>query len=124
VIYYGTVNEEAWERVEEFRIGKINHLPIEISIEETNNEERGKRRAKEEQKMVTIKIWDEQGVEEYRRRLEKVRFEEQDVEKMAVELEEVIEKATTKKEILIRGGKGTGKKMYFLNIFLELLFYI
>jgi uncharacterized protein YjcR len=74
--------------------------------------------------MVTIKIWDEQGVEEYRRRLEKVRFEEQDVEKMAVELEEVIEKATTKKEILIRGGKGTGKKMYFLNIFLELLFYI
>jgi hypothetical protein len=67
--------------------------------------------------MVTIKIWDEQGVEEYRRRLEKVRFEEQDVEKMAVELEEVIEKATTKKEILIRGGKGTGKKMYFFKYF-------
>jgi hypothetical protein len=124
VIYYGIVNEEAWERVEEFRTEKINHLPLEISIEETNNEERGKRRAKEEQKKVTIKIWDEQGVEEYRRRLEKVRFEEQDVEKMAVELEEVIEKATTKKEILIRGGKGTGKKMYFLIIFLELLFYI
>jgi hypothetical protein len=55
-----------------------------------------KGRTKERQK-VTIKIWDEQGVKEYRRRLQKVRFEEQDVEKMAVELKEVIEKATTKK---------------------------
>jgi hypothetical protein len=34
---------------------------------------------------VTIKIWDDQGVEEDRRRLEKARFEKQ-VEKMAVEL--------------------------------------
>jgi hypothetical protein len=76
VINYGIVNEEVWERVEEFRIGKINHLPLEISIEETNNEARGKRRAKEEQKKVTIKIWDEQGVEEHGRRLEKVRIEE------------------------------------------------
>jgi hypothetical protein len=68
VIDYGIVNEEAWERVEEFRIGKrvesADDLPLEISIEETNHEERGKGRAKEEQKRVTIKIWDDQGVEE------------------------------------------------------------
>jgi hypothetical protein len=67
VIDYGIVNEEAWERVEEFRIGKrveSDDLPLEISIEETNHEERGKGRAKEEQKRVTIKIWDDQGVEE------------------------------------------------------------
>jgi hypothetical protein len=37
---------------------------------------RRKGRAKEEQKKVTIKIWDDQGVEEYRRRLEKAIFEE------------------------------------------------
>jgi hypothetical protein len=44
------------------------------------------------------------------RRLGKVRFEEQDVEKMAVELKEVIEKATPKKKIIVKGAKGTGKK--------------
>jgi hypothetical protein len=44
------------------------------------------------QRKVTIKIWDDQGVEEDRRRLEKARFEEQEVEKMAVELKEVMKK--------------------------------
>ncbi|KAJ3633620.1 hypothetical protein MTP99_010558 [Tenebrio molitor] len=70
VIDYGIVYEEAWKRVEEFRTGErveSDHLPLEISIEETNYEERGKGRAKEEQKKVTIKIWDEQGLEKYRR---------------------------------------------------------
>jgi hypothetical protein len=43
---------------------------------------------------MTIKVWDEQGVKEYRRRLEKATFEEQEVEKMAAELKEVVEKAT------------------------------
>jgi hypothetical protein len=56
------------------------------------------------------KISDDQGVEEYRRRLEKARFEEQEVEKMTVERKEVIEKATTKKEVLVKGAKGTRKK--------------
>jgi hypothetical protein len=36
---------------------------------------------------------------------------------MAVELKEVIEKATTKKELLIRGVKGTGNKMFFNYFF-------
>jgi adenylosuccinate synthase len=57
------------------------------------------------------KISDDQGVEEYRRRLEKARFEEQEIEKMTVELKELIEKATTKKEeVLVKGAKGTRKK--------------
>jgi hypothetical protein len=59
---------------------------------------------------VIIKIWDEQGVEQYRRRLEKARFEEQHVEKMVVELKEAIEKATTKKEIIVKEAKGVGRK--------------
>jgi hypothetical protein len=42
----------------------------------------GKGRAKEEQKNVIIKIWYDQGEEEYRWRLEKARFEEQEVKKM------------------------------------------
>jgi hypothetical protein len=59
---------------------------------------------------VKIKIWDEQGVEECRRRLEKVRFEEEDVEQIAGELKEVIEKATRKMKIIVKGTKGAGKK--------------
>jgi hypothetical protein len=53
---------------------------VEISIEGTNHEEKGKGRAKEEQRKGTIKIWDDQGVEEDRRRQEKARCEEQEVE--------------------------------------------
>jgi hypothetical protein len=58
VIDYGIVNQEAWERVEEFRIGgrvESDHLPLEISIE-ANNEERGKGRETGEQKKVVMKI--------------------------------------------------------------------
>jgi hypothetical protein len=69
-----------------------DHLPLEISIEGTNHKEKEKGRAKEVQREVTIKIWDDQGVEEDRRRLEKARFEEKEVEKMAVELKEVMKK--------------------------------
>jgi hypothetical protein len=100
VIDYGIVNEEAWERVEEFRIGErveSDHLPLEISIEGTNHEERGKGRAKEKQRKVTIKIWDDQGVKQ------------QEVEQMAVELKEVIEKATIKKEVIVKGAKNKKK---------------
>jgi uncharacterized protein YfdQ (DUF2303 family) len=40
----------------------------------------------------------------------KLNNDEQDVEKMAAELKEVIEKATTKKKVTVRGTKGTGKE--------------
>ncbi|KAJ3632437.1 hypothetical protein MTP99_009448 [Tenebrio molitor] len=103
----------AWGRVEGFKVGEradSHHLPLEITIEGTNHEEKGKGEAREEQKKVTIKVWDEQGVKEYRRRLEEATFEEQEVEKMAAELKEVIEKATTKKEVTVRGSKGVGRK--------------
>jgi hypothetical protein len=45
VIDYAIVNEAAWERVEEFKVGKrvdYDHLPLEITIEGTNQEEKGK----------------------------------------------------------------------------------
>jgi hypothetical protein len=70
------------------------HLPLEITLEGTNHEEKGKGGAREEQKKVTIKVWDEQGVEEYKRKLEEATFEEQEVEKVVAELKKVIEKAT------------------------------
>ncbi|KAH0812146.1 hypothetical protein GEV33_010644 [Tenebrio molitor] len=48
--------------------------------------------------------------ENQERRLEKARFEEQHVEKVVVELKEAIEKATTKKEIIVKEAKGVGRK--------------
>jgi hypothetical protein len=59
----------------------------------------------EQQKRVTIKLWDDQRVEDCRRRLEKDRFEEQEVEKMA----EVTEQRQ-KKDVIVNGAKGTRKK--------------
>jgi hypothetical protein len=40
----------------------------------------------------------------------KLNDEEQNVEKIAAELKKVIEKATTKKKVTVRGTKGAGKK--------------
>jgi hypothetical protein len=48
-------------------------------------------------------------MKEYRR-IEEATFEEQVVEKMAAELKEVIERATTRKKVTVKGSKGTGRK--------------
>jgi endonuclease/exonuclease/phosphatase family metal-dependent hydrolase len=61
---YAIVNEAAWERVEKFKVGErvdSDHLPLEITIQGTNYEEKGKGEAMEKQKKATIKVWDEQG---------------------------------------------------------------
>jgi hypothetical protein len=45
VIDYGTVNEEAWERVEEFRIGErveLDHLEIALGKRRGGKEQRRK----------------------------------------------------------------------------------
>jgi hypothetical protein len=62
---------------------------------------------------VTIKIWDDKGVEQDRRR--QARFEEQELEKMAVELKEVIEKAAIKKEVIVKRAKGPRRKNEWWN---------
>ncbi|KAH0821572.1 hypothetical protein GEV33_001219 [Tenebrio molitor] len=113
VIDYAIVNEAAWERVKEFKVGErvdSDHLPLEITIEGTNQEEKEKGEMREEEKKVIVKVWSEHGVREYRRRLEEATFKEQEIEKMVAELKEVIEKATKKKEVIVRGAKGAGKK--------------
>jgi hypothetical protein len=68
-------------------------------------------------KKTKTTLWFEgQGVEEYRRRLEIDRFEEPEVEKIAAQLKEVIEKATTKQEIIVKGVKGKGRKNEWWDI--------
>jgi hypothetical protein len=113
VIDYAIVNEAAWERAKEFKVGErvdSDHLPLEITIEGTNQEEKEKGEMREEEKKVVVKVWSEHGVKEYRRRLEEATFKEQEIEKMVTELKEVIKKATKKKEVIVRGAKGAGKK--------------
>jgi imidazolonepropionase-like amidohydrolase len=79
----------ARERVKEFKVGEdSDHLPLEITIEGTKQEEKEKGGTREEEKKVIVKVWDEQGVKEYRRRLEEATFKEQEIEKMVAELKE------------------------------------
>jgi hypothetical protein len=55
---------------EKFKVGErvdSDHLPLEITIEGTNQEEKEKGGTREEEKKVIVKVWDEQGVKEYRR---------------------------------------------------------
>jgi hypothetical protein len=84
VIDYAIVNEAAWERVKELKVGErvdSDHLPLKIIIEGKNQEEKEKGGTREEEKKVTVKVWDEQGVKEYRRRLEEATFKEQEIVK-------------------------------------------
>ncbi|KAH0814053.1 hypothetical protein GEV33_008739 [Tenebrio molitor] len=53
VIDYAIVNEAAWERVKEFKVGErvdFDHLPLEITIEGSNQEEKEKGEMREEEK--------------------------------------------------------------------------
>jgi hypothetical protein len=101
-------------RIHNSRKSRVGPSPAKNKYRRNEPCRKGKRKskggAKEEQKKVTIKIWDDQGVEKYRRKLEKAIFKDQEVEKMAVELTQGIEKATTKKEVIVNGAKGTRKK--------------
>jgi Fic family protein len=71
----------AWERVKKFKVGErvdSDHLPLEITIEGTKQEEKEKGGTREEEKKVIVKVWDEQGAT----------FKEQEIEKMVAELKE------------------------------------
>jgi hypothetical protein len=67
VIDYAIVNEAAWERVKEFKVGErvdSDHLPLEITIQGTNQEEKEKGGTREEEKKVIVKVWSKHGVKE------------------------------------------------------------
>jgi hypothetical protein len=59
---------------------------------------------------VTIKVWDEQGVEEYKRRLEKVTFEEDDVGKYGDRAEGSDRESDDEKGGDSKGAKRAGSK--------------
>jgi hypothetical protein len=76
-------------RIQNRRESRVGPFPVGNKYR--RNEPGGKRERKSKRGATEgeNKIWDDQGVEEHRRRLEKARFVEQEVEKMAVELKEV-----------------------------------
>jgi hypothetical protein len=64
VIDYAIVNEAAWERVKEFKVGErgdSDHLPLEITIEGTNQEEKEKGGMREERESDEEKGGDSKG---------------------------------------------------------------
>ncbi|KAJ3666793.1 hypothetical protein Zmor_002224 [Zophobas morio] len=73
IIDHGIVNEEAWEEIESFKVGErveSDHMPLEIKIK-GKEQEYEKQERRHERKELEKRIWDEEGIQRYRSRLEK-----------------------------------------------------
>ncbi|KAH0821274.1 hypothetical protein GEV33_001517 [Tenebrio molitor] len=91
VIDYVMVNEEAWDKIEEFKVGErveSDHMPLE-------------------------NIWTEEGKEKYRARLREAKYEEGEINEKVRELSENVKNATEKKEIEIREKMGLWKNEWW-----------
>ncbi|KAJ3656352.1 hypothetical protein Zmor_015436 [Zophobas morio] len=111
IIDYGIVNEEAWEEIESFKVGErveSDHMPLEIKIK-GKEQEYEKQERRNERKEIEKRIWDEEGIQRYRSRLEKKKFEvKEDIEAMIAELSNLIVEATEKRKIYIWQGRNNG----------------
>ncbi|KAJ3666595.1 hypothetical protein Zmor_002032 [Zophobas morio] len=77
IIDYGIVKEEAWEEIESFKVGErveSDHMPLEMKIK-GNEQEYEKQERRHERKELEKRIWDDEGIQRYRSRLEKKKFE-------------------------------------------------
>lgn len=107
VIDYVVVNEDAWAEIEDFRVEErveSDHMPlvVEIKGEETKKEEETERKTERA-------VWTEIGIRNYRRRIEGMVFDAEEVNEKVKELREKIATATEKCEIKIRKGRGMGR---------------
>ncbi|XP_018405647.1 PREDICTED: golgin subfamily A member 6-like protein 6 [Cyphomyrmex costatus] len=91
VIDYGIVNWEAWQRVKRFEVGcrvESDHQPIIFELE--NYVERREENKKEE---GTVQDWSEEGIKEFKKRIEGAVWKEERVIKEWEELEGELNKA-------------------------------
>jgi hypothetical protein len=68
VIDYVMVNEEAWDKIEEFKVGErveSDHMPLEVRTKGREKE----RSMKDVKRKIVKNIWTEEGKEKYRARL-------------------------------------------------------
>ncbi|KAH0818251.1 hypothetical protein GEV33_004540 [Tenebrio molitor] len=112
VIDYVMVNEEAWDKIEEFKVGErveSDHMPLEV-----RTKGREKERSMKDVKKKNVKnIWTEEGKEKYRARLREAKYEEGEINEKVRELSENVKNATEKKEIEIREKMGLWKNEWW-----------
>jgi hypothetical protein len=112
VIDYVMVNEEAWDKIEEFKVGErveSDHMPLEVRTKGREKE----RSMKDVKKKIVKNIWTEEGKEKYRARLREAKYEEEEINEKVRELSENVKNATEKKEIEIREKMGLWKNEWW-----------
>jgi hypothetical protein len=96
VIDYVMVNEEAWDEIEEFKVGErveSDHMPLEVRTKGREKE----RSMKDVKRKIVKNIWTEEGKEKYRARLREAKYEEEEINEKVRELSENVKNATEKK---------------------------
>ncbi|KAH0820667.1 hypothetical protein GEV33_002124 [Tenebrio molitor] len=112
VIDYVMVNEEAWDEIEEFKVGErveSDHMPLEVRTKGREKE----RSMKDVKRKIVKNIWTEEGKEKYRARLREAKYEEEEINEKVRELSENLKNATEKKEIEIREKMGLWKNEWW-----------
>jgi hypothetical protein len=97
VIDYVMVNEEAWDKIEEFKVGErveSDHMPLEVRTKGREKE----RSMKDVKRKIVKNIWTEEGKEKYRARLREAKYEEGEINEKVRELSENVKNATEKKK--------------------------
>jgi hypothetical protein len=113
VIDYVMVNEEAWDEIEEFKVGErveSDHMPLEVR---TKGREQERGSMKDVKRKIVKNIWTEEGKEKYRARLREAKYEEEEINEKVRELNENVKNATEKKEIEIREKMGLWKNEWW-----------
>jgi hypothetical protein len=109
VIDYVMVNEEAWDEIEEFKVGErveSDHMPLEVR---TKGREQERGSMKDVKRKIVKNIWTEERKGKYRARLREAKYEKEEINEKVRELNENVKNATEKKEIEIREKMGLWK---------------
>ncbi|KAH0814154.1 hypothetical protein GEV33_008637 [Tenebrio molitor] len=111
VIDYVMVNEEAWDEIEEFKVGErveSDHMPLEVRTKGREKE----RSIKDVKRKIVKNIWTEEGKEKYRARLREAKYEEEEINEKVRELSENEEyKRARKRYKLVCKEKKEKKRM-------------
>ncbi|KAH0816507.1 hypothetical protein GEV33_006284 [Tenebrio molitor] len=105
------VNEEAWDEIEEFKVGErveSDHMPLEVRTKGREKE----RSMKDVKRKIVKNIWTEEGKEKYRARLREAKYEEEEINEKVRELSENEEyKRARKRYKLVCKEKKEKKRM-------------
>jgi hypothetical protein len=97
VIDYVMVNEEAWDKIEEFKVGErveSDHMPLEVR---TKGREKERKSVKDVRRKIVKNIWTEEGKENYRARLREAKYEEEEINEKVRELSDNVKTQQKKK---------------------------